>query len=69
MMLVYLKYYNHSTPINTKSAKKYATLAQLGERLPYTQKVTGSSPVGGTNFYQKTLSPAILYIVIDITRS
>ena len=30
--------------------KKYGSLAQLGERLPYKQDVTGSSPVTPTTF-------------------
>ncbi len=29
---------------------KVGVLAQLGEHLPYKQRVTGSSPVGPTNF-------------------
>ena len=29
----------------------YGILAQLGEHLPYKQRVTGSSPVGSTFFY------------------
>ena len=32
------------------STKKYGGLAQLGEHLPYKQRVTGSSPVGPINF-------------------
>ena len=33
---------------NWKSAEKHGILAQLGEHLPYKQRVTGSSPVGPT---------------------
>ena len=34
---------------NWKSAEKHGILAQLGEHLPYKQRVTGSSPVGPTH--------------------
>ena len=30
---------------------EYGILAQLGEHLPYKQRVTGSSPVGPTYFF------------------
>ena len=34
---------------------KYGILAQLGEHLPYKQRVTGSSPVGPITFLNKQL--------------
>ena len=34
------------------------SLAQLGEHLPYKQRVTGSSPVTSTFFMQKIIPPA-----------
>ena len=32
--------------IQMKSAEDYGVLAQLGEHLPYKQRVIGSSPIG-----------------------
>ena len=34
--------------VNDKSAKQYGGLAQLGEHLPYKQRVSGSSPLTST---------------------
>ena len=34
-----------------RSQKGYGILAQLGEHLPYKQRVTGSSPVGPTHTF------------------
>ena len=36
--------------VNERSTKQYGSLAQLGEHLPYKQRVTGSSPVTPTTF-------------------
>ena len=36
----------------------YGILAQLGEHLPYKQRVTGSSPVGPIKLYQNDISYA-----------
>ena len=33
---------------------QFGVLAQLGEHLPYKQRVTGSSPVGPTSFEKGT---------------
>ena len=35
--------------ISAKQESLYGSLAQLGEHLPYKQRVTGSSPVAPTN--------------------
>ena len=35
-----------SIPIRVVSFSSYGIIAQLGEHLPYKQRVTGSSPVG-----------------------
>ena len=35
-----------SIPIRVASLFSYGIIAQLGEHLPYKQRVTGSSPVG-----------------------
>ena len=37
---------------------EYGILAQLGEHLPYKQRVTGSSPVGPIKLYQNDISYA-----------
>ena len=37
---------------------QHGSLAQLGEHLPYKQRVTGSSPVTSTFFMQKSIPPA-----------
>ena len=31
---------------------KYGVIAQLGEHLPYKQRVIGSSPIGPTHYYK-----------------
>ena len=38
-----------SIPIRVASLFSYGIIAQLGEHLPYKQRVTGSSPVGPTS--------------------
>ena len=39
--------------------KQRGSLAQLGERLPYKQDVTGSSPVTPTNTIQRQYGPVV----------
>ena len=36
--------------VEKTAASNYGVLAQLGEHLPYKQRVTGSSPVGPIHF-------------------
>ena len=38
-----------SAEVTHRSGQEYGVLAQLGEHLPYKQRVTGSSPVGPIN--------------------
>ena len=60
--------------LNYKSC--VGSLAQLGEHLPYKQRVTGSSPVAPTNFLikldvatDKLLSVAVLGLVVQLVRT
>ena len=39
-----------SSPRDTIKRRQIGSIAQLGEHLPYKQRVTGSSPVVPTNF-------------------
>ena len=56
----------HHLPILFKSVE-FGVLAQLGEHLPYKQRVTGSSPVGPI-FYNTTRGGAVWKLVGLITR-
>ena len=38
--------------MNSNTEKNNGALAQLGERLPCTQEVSGSIPLGSTNLYK-----------------
>ena len=42
-----------SSPRSTDGENKIGSIAQLGEHLPYKQRVTGSSPVVPTNFIRR----------------
>ena len=42
----------------------YGVLAQLGEHLPYKQRVIGSSPVSSIFFYPKTLDDDLSSVFI-----
>ena len=50
------------------SIYEFGVLAQLGEHLPYKQRVTGSSPVGPTFFYIISRGGAVWKLVGLITR-
>ena len=41
-----------SNPIRVALRILYGVLAQLGEHLPYKQRVIGSSPIGPTSYFQ-----------------
>ena len=56
----------HHLPLLFKSVE-FGVLAQLGEHLPYKQRVTGSSPVGPI-FYNTTRGGAVWKLVGLITR-
>ncbi len=43
---------------------RYGILAQLGEHLPYKQRVTGSSPVGPIFYFYICTIPAVFSVVL-----